>query len=151
MKRIYIITILAVICGLTAVAQNRPDMAHQNTGRDREGFVIHAIPVITYNDYSQQLSIACDNVNFFELTITSMATHEVVYQEIFEGSSATINVSFLENNGVYLIEYLDSEGTTYTTEFIKTASWVDSSVGTRTDLFELHNITGGQQGKLQRK
>ena len=150
MKRIYIITILAVICGMTAMAQNRPDMAHQNTGRDRGGFAFHAIPIITYNDYLQQLTIVSNNVDAFELTITSVATHEIKIQESFEGSSATINVSFLDNNGVYLIEFLGSDGTTYMTEFVKTASWTDSSVGTRTDLLDLI-INGGEQDRLQRK
>ena len=35
MKRLYIITILAIICSMSAMAQNSPGMAHQNNGKDR--------------------------------------------------------------------------------------------------------------------
>jgi len=35
MKRFYLIAILMTICGMTAMAQDRPDITHQTTGRDR--------------------------------------------------------------------------------------------------------------------
>lgn len=135
MKRIYTTIILALICTVVAGAQGRPNISHQSTGRDRVEFFVQRAPLITYNDVNQQLTVASFNdVDNFELTITSMATHQVELQEVYEGASATINVSFLNNDGVYLIDYVASDGT-YTTEFVKSSAWVDPSASTKGNVF----------------
>lgn len=151
MKRICIITILAVICGMTAMAQNRPDMAHQNTGRDRGGIVIVNAPVISYDENTQLLTVTRDNVNYFELTITSVSTQEVELQEVYNGTSAMINVSFLTNNEAYLIEYLGSDGFNYSTEFVKSSSWTNSSISSKTGLFDTSVFDSIDHDRLQRR
>jgi hypothetical protein len=124
MKRLYIIIILAVLCGITAAAQGRPNISHQSTGRDRTGFALSAPPLISYDNASQQLTInASKNTAYFELTITSMATQQIEVQELFEGTSAMVNVAMLNDGTSYKINFVDNKGMTYSTMFEKNASW----------------------------
>ena len=70
MKRIYIITILAAICGLTAMAQNRPDIAHQNTGRDRIEFGFYADqPTLVYDDVTNEIAVYGNESEFYDVII----------------------------------------------------------------------------------
>lgn len=129
MKRIFII-ILITICGLTAMAQDRPDMTHQSTGRDRIDFVTGSSPIIIYNGNSQTLTVNGNLfVTYFELTIKSMDTQEIVFQEEFEGHTATISVVDLIDGKMYQVEYADNRGTTYMMMFQKRPSWFDYGTG----------------------
>ena len=154
MKRIYIITILAVICGLTAMAQNNPDIAHQTTGRDRGGFALGSVPIITYHEASQTLTVHGSVLTtYFELTIKTMITQEIKFQEMFEGASATIDVSDLEDGETYQIVFVDSRNTNFVTMFEKTASWTSEPgiIGVKTDpansLNGLDNLNHNIKGK----
>ena len=126
MKRIFTI-ILITICGMTAMAQDRPDMTHQSTGRDRIEFVFGSNPIITYSEFSQVLTVNANIfVNHFELTIRSVETYEIVFQDVFEGATAAISVADLTDGKYYQVEYVDSNGLYYVKMFEKISSWFDS-------------------------
>ena len=137
MKRIYIITILAVLCGITAAAQGRPNIGHQSTGRDRIEFQLVEQPVITYDAISQTMTVTgCFGISNFELTITSMETQQIEFQELFEGSVATFNLAFLIDGALYRIDYVDSRGKTYNTLFEKSSMWSTTPEGLGVDMFD---------------
>ena len=142
MKRIYIIIILAVICGITAMAQST-GMAHQTNGSDRKLEFVNGNPVITYNDLSQTLTVNGNIlVTYFELTIKTMDTQEIEFQDVFEGPTTTLDVSFLAD-GCYQVVYMDSRGTTYWKEFEKSSSWLDGWGTSWVDLNKL-NLNKGK-------
>ena len=113
MKRIYIITILAAICGLTAMAQNRPDIAHQNTGRDRIEFGFYADqPTLVYDDVNNEIAVYGNESEFYDVIIMSASSQQVVLVTVIDGTYDIIDASIM-SNGTYTIELTSSHGNIY--------------------------------------
>ena len=113
MKRIYIITILAAICGLTAMAQNRPDIAHQNTGRDRIEFGFYADqPTLVYDDVNNEIAVYGNESEFYDVIIMSASSQQVVLVTVIDGTYDIIDASIM-SSGTYTIELTSSHGNIY--------------------------------------
>lgn len=113
MKRIYIITILAAICGLTAMAQNRPDIAHQNTGRDRIEFGFYADqPTLVYDDVTNEIAVYGNESEFYDVIIMSASSQQVVLVTVIDGTYDIIDASIM-SSGAYTIELTSSHGNIY--------------------------------------
>ena len=113
MKRIYIITILAAICGLTAMAQNRPDIAHQNTGRDRIEFGFYADqPTLVYDDVNNEIAVYGNESEFYDVIIMSASSQQVVLVTVIDGTYDIIDASIM-SSGAYTIELTSSHGNIY--------------------------------------
>lgn len=112
MKRFYIITILAIVCSLTAMAQNRPGMAHQTTGRDRDQFMTSLlIPSVSLSD--NQLTVT-DISGFWTVWITDEFGSICMSPRSFEGEN-TVDIGFFPSNDVTYTLYIStSAGNTYT-------------------------------------
>ena len=75
MKRFYIIAILITICSMTAMAQNRPDITHQSTGRDRGG-VVSLVELLTPVFTEPYIMVyGCENSNY-DVTVVKGASLE---------------------------------------------------------------------------
>lgn len=111
MKRFYIITILAIICSLTAMAQNRPGMAHQTPGRDRDQFMTSLlIPSVSLSD--NQLTVT-DISGFWTVWITDEFGSICMSPRSFEGEN-TVDIGFYPSNDVTYVLYIStSAGNTY--------------------------------------
>ena len=110
MKRFYI-AILITICGLTAMAQDRPDMTHQSTGRDRGGIVLFADrPTLVFNSEENQIEVYGNESDYYNVTITRASL--VVYTATIDGNYDVIDVSNM-SNGIYVIALTSSRGNTY--------------------------------------
>ena len=69
MKRFYII-ILITICGMTAMAQNRPTGTHQSSGGDRGGIVSFTeVLMLQFNEDGLIEVTGCEN-DYYSVTIT---------------------------------------------------------------------------------
>ena len=112
MKRIYIIIFLAATCALTAMAQNRPGMAHQTSGRDRfEENTSLSVPQV---DYSSD-GITVTNVSgFWTIWISNQLGDMCMVPTSYEGEQECIPVGFeVEMNVKYIISITTSVGATY--------------------------------------
>ena len=110
MKRFYI-TILITICGLTAMAQDRPDITHQSTGRDRGGIVLFADrPNLVFDAEENQIEVYGNESDYYNVSITKAGL--VVYTAMIDGNYDVIDASIL-SNGTYAIALTSSHGNTY--------------------------------------
>ena len=99
MKRIYIIAILITVCGLTAMAQDRPDMTHQTTGRDRVEFKSYADqPNLVYDSETNQIAVYGNESEFYDVNITSLATQQIVFIAVINGQYDIIDVNSILSN-----------------------------------------------------
>ena len=111
MKRFYIITILAVICGLTAMAQNRPDNAHQTNGKDRiENKFFADRPSLVYDNVTNQIIVEGNDSEYYDVVITS--AEQVVFTTVINGEYDIIDASFM-TTGTYVVSLTSSRGNTY--------------------------------------
>ena len=118
MKRLFIITILALSCGLTTWAQNNPVSNHTCSGGDHDvigvvnGFVMPGIS-LSYDDDAQMITVngITDNATYV-VSIVSITTLEEWYDEVSSYDNV-IDVSFLDE-AKYRITLQSYEGTTYT-------------------------------------
>lgn len=112
MKR-YIIAILITICGMTAMAQNRPDMTHQSTGRDRDKVKLYADqPELVYDNTTNQIAVYGNECEYYYVTITSSSTLQVVFTSIISGDYDIIDASIM-SSGTYYLSLLSSHGNNY--------------------------------------
>ena len=112
MKR-YIIAILITICGLTAMAQNRPDMTHQSTGRDRIEVKLYADqPQLVYDNTTNQIAVYGNESEYYYVTITSSSTLQVVFSSIISGDYDIIDASIM-SSGTYYLSLMSSHGNSY--------------------------------------
>lgn len=115
MKRVYIITILAVICGMTAMAQNRPDNAHQTNGKDRiENRFFADQPTLVYDNETNQIIVYGNDSEFYDVVITS--AEQVVLITIINGEYDIIDASCM-SSGTYVVSLTSSRGNTYRWNF----------------------------------
>ena len=113
MKRFYIITILAITCSLAAMAQNRPDMAHQTNGGNRR-------------DIKTSLSMPSVSLSGSDLTVTNISGYWTVWitddsgftcmsPRSFEGEIESEDIGFYASNDVtYALYITTAAGNTYT-------------------------------------
>ena len=115
MKRIFIFTIFAAICGMVAMAQGNPVITHQTSGNDRyERSFGYSQPKVEYNYARQELIIEdCDYLN---ITIVSQETGLLCDYEIT--AEGNIGVGHLPN-GYYTLTVTVQTGMSYVYTFIK--------------------------------
>ena len=111
MKRFYIIAILMTMCGMTAMAQDRPDITHQTTGEDRD-----IVPNFTewpqpfFNTDGKIEVIGCYRYSY-NVTITSDNSY-VWSGVIGKGHSNVIDYNEFYDDVTYLITLTSSRGST---------------------------------------
>ena len=113
MKRFFIITILATICGMTAMAQNRPDVTQQTTGgnHDMVPTFSAARPNLTYNA-ADQVIIVNGMSEYYNVEVKLTGTNVVIFTTTVEGDMGVIDVASLGNN-VYIITLTDDNDRLY--------------------------------------
>ena len=113
MKRFFIITILATICGMTAMAQNRPDVTQQTTGGNHEEIPTFFVanPVLTY-DAADQVIIVNGVSEYYDVEVKIAGTVAVIFTTTVEGDMGVIDVASLGNN-VYIITLTDENNRQY--------------------------------------
>lgn len=105
MKRLYIITILAIICSMSAMAQNSPGMAHQNNGKDRWQIKgSFSRPSIQYDVINGEKILTVLNASgTCSLWINEYSTENIVFgPESVDGEYDEVNISCLET-GKYTV------------------------------------------------
>ena len=92
MKRIIIITILAVICGITAMAQDRPNGTHHSSGGDRTEFFTRVSVLVPVFDDPNIVVYGCEDA-YYDVTVTmgsSIEFNDIIGRE----RGNTINYEF---------------------------------------------------------
>ena len=107
MKRFFIITILATMCGMTAMAQNRPDVTQQTTGGNHDWVPTFSVarPNLTYNA-ADQVIIVNGSSEYYNVEVTIAGSNTVMFTTTVEGDMGVIDVASLGNN-VYVIALTD--------------------------------------------
>ena len=117
MKRFSIIAILITICGMTAMAQNRPDVTHQSTGDDREKYTpVMDMPALVYDEDAQEIFVEGSQSNYYMVSITMQPTQMVVLETMIDGTFDIIDVSSLVA-GNYTITLTSSSWNNYSWTF----------------------------------
>jgi len=110
MKRIYIITIMTILCSMAAMAQNRPDMAHQTNGGNRyEEMTSLSVPVVSL--LGNKLAVT-NITGSWTMWITDEFGAYCVYPRTYYGPQNDISVS-IDNNEEYVLTITTSAGITY--------------------------------------
>lgn len=110
MKRFYII-ILITMCGMTAMAQNRPTGTHQTTGGDRDGIVSFAeVLLLQFNEDGLIEVMGCEN-DYFNVTITKESTF-VWGGIIGKEYGNVIEYNSFDLSATYVITLTSSRGST---------------------------------------
>jgi len=120
MKRLYIFTtiLLMTICGMTAMAQDRPDITHQTGGGDRDKTpgVFFAQPTLEYDQETNLITVYGFDTFYYDVVITMQSTGMIVWQGMIDGVCGIIDASILIN-GTYVIKLIDDGGRYYTWTF----------------------------------
>ena len=113
MKRIFIITILATICGMTAMAQDRPDVTQQTTGGNHNDIPTFSVarPSLTYNAADHEI-IVNGMAEYYSVEVKIASNLAVVFTTTVEGDMGVIDVSALAND-VYIITLTDDNNRLY--------------------------------------
>lgn len=108
MKRFIIITILATIAGMTAMAQDRPDVTHQTTGGDRIDITTVNVsrPVLTYDAEEQEITVR-GFADFYIVEVTLANDDALIHSTVVEGDMGVIDASMLVG-GVYDITLINN-------------------------------------------
>jgi len=118
MKRAFFIIILAVICSLVSMAQDRPDITHQSTGRDRIETKSLSSPTLTYYSMYRLILVNGNGLSdFYNVMINNAMTNEIVYYAAISGDNDVIEASMLIAGMAYDIILTDENGTTFTYVF----------------------------------
>ena len=119
MKRIYttILIMLLAAVGMTALAQDRPDIVRQTSGGDRGGFVFYDDqPSVDYNSETKMITVQGNACDFYLLVVTTAATQVEVFETVIDGVMDTIDAhDFL--TGTYTFKFTSSRGNVYTWMF----------------------------------
>lgn len=110
MKRIYII-ILITICGMTAMAQNRPTGTHQSSGGDRDGIVSFTeMLMLQFNEDGLIEVTGCEN-DYYNVTITKESS--LVWVGIIgKEHGNVISYNHFDAVATYVITLTSSRGST---------------------------------------
>lgn len=119
MKRTFIIILLATICGLMSMAQDRPDITHQSTGGDRDGFIsLSAGPTLKYNFQYQAITVTGTGLSeYYIAEIRDVNSNETVYCGMLDGEIDVIDASMLMSGAPYIITLKDEYGWIFTYTF----------------------------------
>jgi len=129
MKRFYIIATILAMCGLAAVAQDRPDITHQTGGGDRIEFkTTYDKPVLTYDENALEVIVEGRESAFYTVCVTNQLKM-VVQETVIDGEYDIIDVSQL-TSGTHIIALTSSNGNTYTWTFDHGLTAVDQTSGT---------------------
>ena len=113
MKRIIFITILATICGMTAMAQNRPTGTHHTSGGDRNILRLYNDrPTLTYNAVANEIAVYGNESDYYFLVITSIASQQQIFDAVLDGNYDTIDASIM-SSGAYTIALTSAHNRTY--------------------------------------
>ena len=111
MKRFYIFAILITICGMTAMAQNRPTGTHTSSGGDRDGVVYFTEVLQLYFNAEGMIEVmGCEN-DYYHVTIdreSSLVWSGIIGRErgnVIEYDSYALNAT-------YVITLTNSRGST---------------------------------------
>jgi len=114
MKRIYIIAILITMCGLSAMAQDRPDLTHQTGGGDRNVFkFVNDQPTLIYDAGAMEIQVTGSESAFYNVEITSQTSTMLILQTVIDGEYDVIDASMLTTEG-YVVALTSSQGNTFT-------------------------------------
>ena len=117
MKRFYFISILITICGLTAMAQNRPDLTHQTGGGDRTIFnIVIDKPTLSFVQANHEITVQGNNSEFYAVSVSLQDSEAPICETVIDGEYDVIDVSML-TSGNYVIALTSSHGNIYTWNF----------------------------------
>lgn len=117
MKRFNIFIITIAICGIAAMAQNRPDVTHQSTGDDRNIHKFVAdMPTLSYNEEAREITVQGSQSDFYTVSIIVQSSQAVVLETVIDGTFDIIDVSMLESSN-YNIALTSSNSNTYSWTF----------------------------------
>lgn len=144
MRRFIYIIILATMCGMTAMAQNRPTGTHHSSGGDRGGFIIMLDrPELIYNDVNQIIEVYGNESDYYDFVITNDATQLICDAGQLDGNFAIINASYMvQHGGTYTIELTSSNHNVYHWTFdgdLKKGNFPDG-IGRRADFDKMDNV-----------
>ena len=100
------------ICGMTAMAQDRPDITQQTGGGDHSGVSFMQMPTLVYDEEAKQIEVFGCNTDYYDVLIKLQSTGDIVWQGTIDGVHDIIDVSFLMN-GTYTISLTNDKGYTY--------------------------------------
>lgn len=110
MKRTFIIILLATICSLFSMAQDRPDITHQSTGGDRIEFKPSSAPTLKYRPQTQEISVTNCQSDYYIVEINESSTDLLVYSGMVSGYGDVIDASMLLSGVTYTISLKDDNG-----------------------------------------
>lgn len=132
MKRFLFITILAVICGLSAMAQDKSVVTHQTTGgRDRYDVFdnLTITPQLEYNADEKEIYVTCGDGICYDVVVATQQAQQPVFMTTVCGPYDSFNVAMLAS-GKYTI--------TLTSGSIQKIWTFDPATG-----FEISNMSDG--------
>ena len=115
MKRFVYIIILATICGMTAMAQDRPDITRQTSGGNHEWMPTHRIhmPTINYDEESCTITIIGDGASgYYLVDVINTSTGVSVLSTMIDGNVGVIDATMLLDDS-YLITITDDKGVAF--------------------------------------
>lgn len=139
---------LLAAVGMTAMAQDRPDIVRQTSGGDRGGFVFYDDqPSVDYNSETKMITVHGNASEYYLVVITSAATQLEVFETVINGEMDTIDAhEFL--SGTYTISFTSSRGNIYTWTFNNGFHWRIVPNHQFLDNFGGQIPTGGLFGKI---
>lgn len=107
MKKIFIISILIVICGMTAMAQNNPVTNHTSGGNDRKE-IIGFDPLgysVWYDSSSEEIVIGGlqEDISYLLMIAPARTPEVTLIAETIDGINNRVNVSMLDE-GRYFVD-----------------------------------------------
>ena len=113
MKRFIYIAIHITVCGITAMAQDRPDISHQTGGGDRIKFgIVYDKPTLTIDNEAQEIIVEGSDSEYYIVSITHASTQAVILESVIDGVYDIIDMSML-TSGSYIISLTSSHWNTY--------------------------------------
>ena len=126
MKRLSIIAILITVCGIAAMAQDRPDLTHQTGGDDRNIHKVFAdMPTLNYDEVAQEIIVQGSQSSYYTATIVSQSTQMIEFETVIDGEYDIIDVSML-TTGSYIITLTSSNENSYAWTFSQGLGLMDA-------------------------
>ena len=98
MKRLTILTILAVICGMFAMAQDKSVVTHQTTGsRDRHEIFsnLEMTPQLEYDAGEKEIYVTCGDGICYDVVIATQEGQQTVFMTTVCGPYDSFSVAML--------------------------------------------------------
>lgn len=101
---------MAIICGMTAMAQNRPTGTHQTTGGDRGSFLFRLDqPTLVYDDVENLINVYGSESSYYDYNIKSQSTQMIIAAGTLDGNFDTIDATPMAV-GTYIITLTSAAG-----------------------------------------